>query len=104
MPMSPLPGLPVRYPRQGGKGIYLFGTIHDARPGRENVRSAWQRNDILVQAIPCLPYPYGKPFSSAVATGKDMFGKLWMSSAICAVLSSLSLDGRGSRSKKVLEK
>lgn len=50
-----LPGLSVRYPgRTANDPSFAHG--HDARSGRENARSARQRNDIPIQTIPRLPW------------------------------------------------
>lgn len=48
-----------------------FGHGHDARSGRENARSARQRNDIPVQTIPRLPWRMTRRPEPAVVTGRD---------------------------------
>lgn len=104
VPVCPLPGLSVRYPgRTANDPSFAYG--HDARSGRENARSACQRNDMPVQTtLPRLPWRMTRRPEPAVVTGRDTRGRPWRKAWICSVLSSLSLDGRGSRWKEVLER
>ena len=82
-----LPGLSVRYPgRTANDPSFAHG--HDARSGRENARSARQRNDIPVQTIPRLPWRMTRRPEPAVVTGRDTRGRPWWKAWIWSVLSS----------------
>ena len=80
----------MRYPgRTANDPSFAHG--HDARSGRENARSARQRNDIPVQTIPRLPWRMTRRPAPAVVTGRDTRGRnkfAALLAAICARIGS----------------